>query len=107
VRRENNRGLLGFDLRDDGVDIVRRELGLGELSIGWPLHDDHLGRDAGLLEDVRPPVEKYPLRRTMTFFPVAHCRATDSMPYEPEPGMTMVDVALYASFSVSLMSFMI
>ena len=29
------------------------------------------------------------------------------MPYEPLPGMTIVDVALYASFIVSLMSFMI
>jgi hypothetical protein len=43
----------------------------------------------------------------MTRFPVAHCRATDSIPYDPEPGMTITDVALYASFSVSLMSFMI
>jgi hypothetical protein len=43
----------------------------------------------------------------MTFLLVAHWRATASIPNDPEPGMTMVDVAPYASFIVASMSFMI
>ena len=68
VRREDNRGFLALDRLHHLVDVVRRELGGGGVVRRLPAHDDGLGRDAGLLEDVGPPVGEVPVAQDEDFF---------------------------------------